>query len=925
MRNLLYEASAGTGKTYQLVEHMVARLAAGEAREIVALTFSRAAAGEIFARFVRRLADDVCGGAPSASLRKVIATQHLSLIGTLDSFLVRFAQMFPLELGLTGEVSVLEGYSQTGEASRISLALLRKSDHETKRRFAGAFALAMNREASRSFLETYAQLVKGWHERFLDLGGFALPPGIPTATREELLAAAAAVADFAPEIAEGLSAFDGSTSSLSTPVRNLLAIEDFRERAVLEFNVNRKKRAFSGAQAAALRDCIEKAHAFVIGRKAEMLAGVSVLIEAFEREYGRKVRSAGKLTFSDVPRLIASLDLAARLSLEYRLDARIRHWALDEFQDTSRGQWKAIENLVEEAAQGEDGKSVFIVGDRKQAIYGWRSGDVAIFAGEKAKTSVYDVRTLAESWRYLPSITQAVNAVFADVVPRHFRDWECPTHVSHETSRPGFYHQVVVAGGKKEDFVEPLANELLAVRPWERGKTCAVLVRGNKFGKLLGAELRARGVKAVWEGESAILDSPVLRAFVALVKLAEHPGDELAYSHLRATPLRAALPDVGAAELSRRLLVDFTVKGLARAFQEIRAKIPETAWDRFTEVRFADMLRAAAAFESSLEPGTRLAQFESYLESQARRDLASSDSVKIMTIHRSKGLGFDYVLVPLYEPVGIDGASEAPIVGKGWVLPNPGERVSLMTPALKDAYLAMRTSETYESLCVYYVAMTRAKEALTVFLPPPPAKEGKTTKFAALVREASLADEIGDREWYLHAAAEKPSGEDVSPLLPPVRAKRERVERRLPSLSFHKGQSAGSLFAGSVRTLAKARGTAIHQALERVEFNDWILKPAGFTELWRERPFEIFRNGTWISGQFDRVVFCGDRAVIQDFKTGRNVNPADYAPQMAAYRAALSVLTGLPESAISCELLLTETHAVVPMTDMMYSEKGEQG
>ena len=922
MKNLLYEASAGTGKTYRLVEHMVAKLAESEPRELVALTFSRAAAGEIFARFVRRLAADCAESAAAAErLRKVIATQHLSLIGTLDSVLMRFAEMFPLELGLTGEVSVLEDYSRAGEAARVSLALLRKCDTETKRKFAGAFALAMNREASRSFLEVYADLVTKWHELFLDLGDFALPQGLPSAHREELVAAAEAVKEYAPEIAEAVRAFDGSFSKLATPLRNLLAVEDFRERAVIEFNINRKKRTFAGEEAAGLKRCVEAVYGFVIERKAEMLAGIRLLVGAFEDEYGRKVRASGRLTFSDVPRLVARLDASARLALEYRLDARIRHWALDEFQDTSHGQWNAISNLVEEAAQSPDGKSVLIVGDRKQAIYGWRSGDVAIFAGEKAKTNVYDILSLNESWRYLPSITEAVNRVFVDVVPRHYSGWECPTHVSHEKQRPGFYHQVAVAGGKMDDFVGPLANELLAIRPWERGKTSAILVRGNKFGELLGTELRARGVKAVWEGDSAVLDSPVLRAFVALVKLAEHPGDELAYNHICATPLKDALPDANPAELSRLLLADFTVKGLARAFEEIRERIPASAWDRFTETRFADMLRAAARFEEALEPGTRLAQFEAYLESERRRDLASSDSVKIMTIHRSKGLGFDYVLVPLYEHEGIDGASDNPIVGDGWVLPGPGERVALMTPALKDEYLKMRERETYESLCVYYVAMTRAKEALTVFLPPPPKSETKTTKFSALVREAELADEIGDREWYLKVAdgkgtapdtaAKGTQGEEAPPK--PVRAKREKVSRRLPSLSFHKGQSAGTLFAGGARKSAATRGTEIHKEFEAVEFNDWILRPEGFTELWRERAFEIFADGVWVSGQFDRVVFCGDHAVIQDYKTGRHVDPEHYRGQMTAYRKALAILTGLPESSICCELLLTETKTVVPM------------
>ena len=84
--NVLIEASAGTGKTQALAERLI-ELVKGrvQPQEIVALTFSRAAAGEIFERFVTLLAarakdDPACAGL----LRKVVETQHLSQIGTLS-------------------------------------------------------------------------------------------------------------------------------------------------------------------------------------------------------------------------------------------------------------------------------------------------------------------------------------------------------------------------------------------------------------------------------------------------------------------------------------------------------------------------------------------------------------------------------------------------------------------------------------------------------------------------------------------------------------------------------------------------------------------------------------------------------------------------------------------------------------------------
>ena len=713
MKNELIEASAGTGKTYALVERLVAALREGvEPCEIVALTFSRAAAGEIFARFVRRLAENAAQCPADADLlRRVVETQHLTQIGTLDSFLMRFVQMFPLELGLAGDVSVLGDFDAGGAYTGVSLSILRRSDVGAERALTAAFRQAKNREACRSFISTYQGLVGTWHRLYRarpDAAGWGdaariwpEPPEALAATIPQIRAVADALAPFAGK--RGADTFIAAVRTFTGKIPKIpKVLED---------------------EPAAAR-AVRLMHGFNLARRLETARGLHALLAAFEGEYARRVRARGRLTFGDVPRLVASLPEAARLALEYRLDARIRQWALDEFQDTSHEPWAAPGNLVDQAEQADGEKGVFVVGDCKQAIYGWRNGDVAIFANLR-ESGKYELRELNESYRYTQEIADAVNRVFSGKFLAQFGKWRCPEHVAHDRATRGFVHLVETADAKKESFAEPLVNELQAVRPWERGLSCAVLVRSNDFGELIGTALRHAGIPATWEGESAVLDTPVLRAFTAYVKLAEHPDDALSYNHLRTTPLgRALYPDgLPAAEVvSRDALDALTTRGLGRTFQELRARMPDTAFDAFTEQRFADMLRAAAAFELSLEPGTRLASFVDYLEAEKRRDLADPGSVKIMTIHRSKGLGFDYVLLPLYEHMGLDHAVNDPLVGRDpeWVLPNPGEATAEGDPALAGPYRAVMDACVYEGLCVYYVAMTRAKRVLTLILPPAP-------------------------------------------------------------------------------------------------------------------------------------------------------------------------------------------------------------
>ena len=964
--NLLIEASAGTGKTQALAERLITLVRSGlKPQEIAALTFSRAAAGEIFERFVSLLAERAASDpADAALLREVIATQHLSLVGTLDSFLMRIVRSFPLELGLGGRVDVMDDFEAGVELARASFAILRRTDPSTKRTFADAFALAMNSENVRSFVDSYRQFIKAWHELVLShpvasaWGDPAAiwPDGAPDgvgATEADLARAADAVLAacgddaLAADFAEWVRGFRGSFAGVKGLARKLVECEGVFDGPAIEVSFSRKSHVFGGGAAAAIRHALRCACGFLMRLRLGLARGVFNLMSPFEAVYSKTVRGRGRLVFSDVPRLIAQLPEDARLALEYRMDARLRAWALDEFQDTSREQWQALGPLVEEAKQSAGEKSVFVVGDRKQAIYGWRDGDVAIFARER-ESGAYETGELNRTYRSGPAIVEAVNDVFVEgPLRRDFPTWSSPVH---ETARPelgGFVQRVEAPGRSQLDFVEPVFNALRAVDPVSRGISAAVLVRSNSFGEMLASELRLRGLRGVvWEGESAIYDTPALGGFLDLVALADHPGDAQAYAHFVTTPLaRAKFPSGAppAGELSVRAAQAFTSRGLVRVFRELRALLPERpeeAWSAFTESRFTDLLRAASEFELGMEPGMRLSDFASFLAAKRKRNVAEPGKVKVMTIHRSKGLGFDYVVLPLYERDALNAAPTGPLVSDGWVLPDPGRFALSALPGLAEAQRLRRDRVEQEALCVYYVAMTRAKRAMTIVTQPPPKSDSGARRFSDYVRE-SMPAEIGDREWHLKPLPAKAAGSAPPPpdRLPfPPRAQRERMSRRLPSQGFQPGTSAGDLFlADGARRLARRAGTAAHAAYERIGWidpeapkddaeraiaaSDWreaFVRPPDAAALWRETPFELVVDGAWVSGQFDRVVFAGSgesrRAVIYDFKTNlprrgegeeafRARLKATYAGQMSAYRRALSALAGIPPERVAARIL----------------------
>ena len=121
--------------------------------------------------------------------------------------------------------------------------------------------------------------------------------------------------------------------------------------------------------------------------------------------------------------------------IQYKLDQRIDHLLIDEFQDTNPTQWRLILPLLQELAAGEDerGRSVFLVGDNKQSIYRFRRADPELFdtAQSWLKTNLHAVsQPLDVSWRSAEAIMDFVNHIFGDG-PLHQRLSRFSTHTTH--------------------------------------------------------------------------------------------------------------------------------------------------------------------------------------------------------------------------------------------------------------------------------------------------------------------------------------------------------------------------------------------------------------------------------------------------------------------------------------------------------------
>ncbi len=146
------------------------------------------------------------------------------------------------------------------------------------------------------------------------------------------------------------------------------------------------------------------------------------LLARFDQHFTALRRSRQAMLFSDLSyklaRELPALGPEVMTEVYFRLDGRVNHLLIDEFQDTSLNQWQVLAPMVEEvAAQGETDRSAFIVGDTKQSIYSWRGGCAELFDDVEAQLKACGLETesLNESYRSSPIVLDAVNMVFGSL------------------------------------------------------------------------------------------------------------------------------------------------------------------------------------------------------------------------------------------------------------------------------------------------------------------------------------------------------------------------------------------------------------------------------------------------------------------------------------------------------------------------------
>jgi ATP-dependent exoDNAse (exonuclease V) beta subunit len=474
---------------------------------------------------------------------------------------------------------------------------------------------------------------------------------------------------------------------------------------------------------------------------------------------------------------------------------------------------------------------------------------------------------------------------------------------------------------------------------------------------------------------SAVSDVPVVNALVDLLRLSEHPADTFAWKTVsQLFPICSTLfpqkngDELSAAFVSSIVAVNLSHQGLSRTLQKYCQALSDDSvgLDQLSKQRLREMVALAVAYEQRNANRFSIDGFEAFLAASSKREQGtSSDVVRILTIHRSKGLTLDRVIVPLAEGtknwLADSGSQGLLYAAEGdWVLPHLSVDEAALNPKTAMALSERSDESLLSNIRMWYVALTRARKAMYIITPLVERNEEKPF-FRDVILSAFVDFERRPAPNECKIIFDQGVEPEFKPKDKPNSEKdgnggcarnrfwshedpAESIERVSPSSSGHRDFAvpASYLFSESAGEAAK-KGVEIHGQYEAVEWADdktlaalpqafhvAFVKPGPKATLWREKSYEIYREASgkdeWETGQFDRVVFTGEgeerEAVIYDFKTnalrsGESTEAFErrmcrtYAPQMNAYRAALGTLTGLPRKRIRSVLLLESTGTAV--------------
>ena len=635
-------ASAGTGKTQVLTARVLRLLLKGARPEsILCLTFTKAAAAEMANRIGARLAawvrlkdselatdldhlgesaDPVTRIRARQLFAKVLDCPGGLKIQTIHSFAQSLLAAFPSEAGIAPGFQPIEGRAEQ-ELVRRTLADL-MADAESSgshgligdvqclsRRLGEAGAVeylqaCARRPAAMEALGS-AESIEAKILRLMDLPDESVEDYIAHRCGDDRfdcdLLRAVADANRRWGAQSGLGHADRIEEWLTlTPIERAAALSDLRKIVETEKGTTRVTagqlkaephyESHAGRLAVLLGELLQIQNGLRFAR--DVAAGLRAG-QAFSKAYSQAKRAAGVADFNDLIEWSRHLLKQPGMGdwVRYKLDRQVDHVLVDEAQDTNAAQWEIVEQLVEEYFSGASEadqrvRTLFMVGDFKQAIYGFQGTDPKRFreAREKFKRRAAAMSTgddlfsyqqhsqefrdlsIAASFRSAQPVLDVVDAVIATVGPTALALEDIPPpHRAHHSERSGFVElwQPFAIEASPDDsdegeerwisirdrnYADVLADRIKAMveeapvlastgRPLSPGDVLVLVRSRGELASLIVARLFAAGVPVAGVDRLHLHEPLAVQDLIAAVRFAVQPNDDLSLACLLVSPL----------------------------------------------------------------------------------------------------------------------------------------------------------------------------------------------------------------------------------------------------------------------------------------------------------------------------------------------------------------------------------------------------
>lgn len=463
-----------------------------------------------------------------------------------------------------------------------------------------------------------------------------------------------------------------------------------------------------------------------------LLQDVAEQVEATNRQIGR-------VPISDVNMLIHDVIDGQEAPFIYeRMGQYLHHFMIDEFQDTSALQWQNFYPLINEA-EGK-GCDNLIVGDVKQSIYRWRNSDWKLLAGVHSKFSNVKQPDMLYNWRsakLLIEENEQLISEYAKWMGKQFEqekwDTESPlaqmamsiyeTDAIHQKAKkeyPGLF-QLQFFDAKAEDLIQrtlqAVDTQLQSLnKEGFEWKNIALLVRRGDDAELLARYLIEKNYPVESAEGMRIQSHPAVQLLVALMQQHIQPKNEVVE------------------HLIRNLHSPFTEEQQSAIDEAFTLPLYESVQQIITLLHLSKQegaLPYLTAFQDQIYQFTQkrvsnISSFIEYWEKKAEKATIPSspvvNAIRILTIHSSKGLEFDVVMLPFLN-WDIQRTHQGEIF---WCLPHtsPFNQMPLVAVPLssqllkthfKKEYINEIISQYIDNLNLTYVAFTRPKLRLYAY------------------------------------------------------------------------------------------------------------------------------------------------------------------------------------------------------------------